>query len=53
MSHILPSFRLAETYKMIESCPSDISTWTPDGEMFVVKDPERFAAQIIPQVCFE
>ncbi|KAL3924946.1 MAG: hypothetical protein SGILL_000736 [Bacillariaceae sp.] len=34
---------------MIESCPPDIASWTPDGEMFVVKDPDRFASQIIPQ----
>ncbi|KAL3906122.1 MAG: hypothetical protein SGILL_009400 [Bacillariaceae sp.] len=46
----IPIF-LKKTYKMIESCPPDIASWTPDGEMFVVKDPDRFASQIIPQVC--
>ncbi|KAG7341852.1 HSF-type DNA-binding protein [Nitzschia inconspicua] len=44
----IPIF-LKKTYKMIESCPTDIASWTPDGEMFVVKDPERFATEIIPQ----
>mmetsp|Transcript_8701 Transcript_8701/g.13885 ORF Transcript_8701/g.13885 Transcript_8701/m.13885 type:complete len:465 (-) Transcript_8701:361-1755(-) len=44
----IPIF-LKKTYKMIESCPPDIASWTPDGDMFVVKDPDRFAAEIIPQ----
>lgn len=44
----IPIF-LKKTYKMIESCPTDIASWSPDGEMFVVKDPDRFATEIIPQ----
>jgi len=34
---------------MIESSPPEIAAWTADGEMFVVKDPDEFASQIIPQ----
>jgi len=34
---------------MIESSPPEIAAWTADGDMFVVKDPDEFAAQIIPQ----
>merc|ERR1712176_1280202 len=44
----IPIF-LKKTYKMIESSPPEISCRTADGEMFVVKDPDEFAAQIIPQ----
>jgi len=34
---------------MIESSPPEIAAWSQDGEMFVVKDPDEFASQIIPQ----
>lgn len=34
---------------MIESSPPEIAAWTADGDMFVVKDPDEFASQIIPQ----
>jgi len=44
----IPIF-LKKTYKMIESSPPEIAAWTADGDMFVVKDPDEFAAQIIPQ----
>mmetsp|Transcript_22787 Transcript_22787/g.56462 ORF Transcript_22787/g.56462 Transcript_22787/m.56462 type:complete len:465 (+) Transcript_22787:100-1494(+) len=47
-STTIPIF-LKKTYKMIESSPPEIAAWTPDGEMFVVKDPDEFATQIIPQ----
>jgi len=47
-STTIPIF-LKKTYKMIESSPPEIAAWTADGEMFVVKDPDEFAAQIIPQ----
>jgi len=40
---------LKKTYKMIDTCDPSIASWTPDGEMFVVKDPDLFASQIIPQ----
>merc|ERR1711907_620239 len=44
----IPIF-LKKTYKMIESSPPEVAAWSPDGEMFVVKDPDQFASQIIPQ----
>jgi len=44
----IPIF-LKKTYKMIDTCEPAIASWTPDGEMFVVKDPELFATTIIPQ----
>ena len=34
---------------MIDTCDPAIAGWTEDGEMFVVKDPDIFAAEIIPQ----
>lgn len=44
----IPIF-LKKTYKMIDTCDPMIASWTEDGEMFVVKDPDMFAAQVIPQ----
>ena len=38
-----------ETYKMIDTCDPAVAGWTEDGEMFVVKDPDLFATDIIPQ----
>lgn len=32
---------------MIDSCDPSIATWSKDGTAFVVKDPEKFAAEII------
>ena len=40
---------LKKTYRMIDSCDPLICTWSPDGLSFIVKDPEAFAAEIIPQ----
>jgi len=34
---------------MIDSCDQNIATWSEDGNTFVVKDPEIFAKDIIPQ----
>lgn len=34
---------------MIDSCDSSVATWSDDGSTFVVKDPEKFASEIIPQ----
>mmetsp|Transcript_10717 Transcript_10717/g.30624 ORF Transcript_10717/g.30624 Transcript_10717/m.30624 type:complete len:552 (-) Transcript_10717:253-1908(-) len=39
----------AETYHMIDTCDATIATWSEDGLSFVVKDPEKFAAETIPQ----
>lgn len=33
---------------MIDTCDPSIASWTPDGDMFVVKDPDLFATSIIP-----
>lgn len=40
---------LKKLAKMIETCDSDICSWADDGDMFVVKNPDRFAEDIIPQ----
>jgi len=34
---------------MIDTCDKKIATWSEDGSTFVVKDPEKFATEIIPQ----
>jgi hypothetical protein len=40
---------LKKLAKMIETCDPDICSWADDGDMFVVKNPDRFAEDIIPQ----
>eukprot|EP00554_Chaetoceros_debilis_P008487 CAMPEP_0194104370 /NCGR_PEP_ID=MMETSP0150-20130528/4716_1 /TAXON_ID=122233 /ORGANISM="Chaetoceros debilis, Strain MM31A-1" /LENGTH=488 /DNA_ID=CAMNT_0038791879 /DNA_START=105 /DNA_END=1574 /DNA_ORIENTATION=- len=40
---------LQKTYHMIDSCDASIATWSEDGSTFVVKDPDIFAKQVIPQ----
>lgn len=47
-NNAIPIF-LKKTYRMIETCDPEICSWTTDGEMFVVKNPELFASEIIPQ----
>jgi len=44
----IPIF-LKKTYKMIDTCDPSVASWTTDGDMFVVRDPDLFAASIIPQ----
>lgn len=44
----IPIF-LKKTYTMIDTCDPSICCWSPDGDMFVIKDQDRFAAEIIPQ----
>lgn len=44
----IPIF-LKKTYNMIESCDDGICAWSEDGTMFVVKDPDAFATNVIPQ----
>ena len=34
---------------MIDTCDPIIATWSEDGTAFVVKDPEKFASDIIGQ----
>jgi len=43
------SITLSETYKMVDTCDPNIAGWTEEGDMFVVKDPDIFATQVIPQ----
>eukprot|EP00559_Dactyliosolen_fragilissimus_P005798 CAMPEP_0184856884 /NCGR_PEP_ID=MMETSP0580-20130426/2049_1 /TAXON_ID=1118495 /ORGANISM="Dactyliosolen fragilissimus" /LENGTH=443 /DNA_ID=CAMNT_0027352147 /DNA_START=45 /DNA_END=1376 /DNA_ORIENTATION=- len=40
---------LRKTYHMIDTCNPEISSWSEDGETFVVKQPEVFEKEIIPQ----
>lgn len=40
---------LRKTYHMIDTCDSTIACWSEDGAAFVVKDIEKFAADIIGQ----
>jgi hypothetical protein len=40
---------LKKTYHMIDSCDPTIATWSSDGRLFVVKDTDIFASEIIPQ----
>ena len=34
---------------MINNCPPDVCEWDEDGTTFIVKDPDTFAASIIPR----
>jgi len=34
---------------MVDSCSPEAGGWTEEGDMFVVKDPEVFASEVIPQ----
>mmetsp|Transcript_21714 Transcript_21714/g.66455 ORF Transcript_21714/g.66455 Transcript_21714/m.66455 type:complete len:404 (-) Transcript_21714:195-1406(-) len=43
----LPVF-LRKTFTMIDTCPPGVGGWGKDGKTFVIKNPETFAAQIIP-----
>ncbi|KAL7428954.1 hypothetical protein ACHAXH_003209 [Discostella pseudostelligera] len=47
-TNAIPIF-LKKTYRMIDTCDPEICSWTADGEMFVVKNPELFSSDIIPQ----
>ena len=38
-----------ETYEMINSCDPGLAGWTADGTMFVVKDQDVFAKEVIPK----
>ena len=45
-SHASSHQTQTETYKMIETCDPNIASWTEDGEMFTVKNPELFASEV-------
>jgi len=34
---------------MVDSCDPTIASWSDDGKVFIVKDPELFASNVIPQ----
>jgi len=40
---------LQKTHTMITTCDPDLAEWTPNGDMFVVKDQTRFANDVIPK----
>lgn len=40
---------LKKTFQMIDTCDPSIATWTEDGSMFMIKDTDIFASQIICQ----
>lgn len=44
----IPIF-LRKTYHMVDTCDPTVACWSEDGETFVVKNPEKFEKQIIPQ----
>lgn len=47
-SPAVPVF-LRKTYKMIDTSDSSVATWADGGTTFVVKDIEKFQAEIIPE----
>jgi heat shock transcription factor 2 len=40
---------LRKSYFMIDTCDKNICCWSDDGKSFVVKDPNTFEKEIIPQ----
>mmetsp|Transcript_3580 Transcript_3580/g.6763 ORF Transcript_3580/g.6763 Transcript_3580/m.6763 type:complete len:540 (-) Transcript_3580:770-2389(-) len=48
LSTEVPIF-LRKTYHMIDTCDENIASWADDGSTFVVKQPETFEKEIIPQ----
>lgn len=40
---------IKKTYTMINDCDPKIASWTPEGDKFVIKDPDMFAQKVIPQ----
>lgn len=40
---------LRKTYQMLETCPQGIACWSEGGDSFMIKDPDRFASEVIPQ----
>jgi hypothetical protein len=37
-----------QAYDMITNCPSEIGGWSIEGTSFLVRDVDRFAAEVIP-----
>jgi len=40
---------LKKTFHMINTCDPEIAAWSEDGLTFIVKDPDTFASDVIPQ----
>lgn len=43
-----PAMFLRKTYDMLATCDERLAAWDDNGETFVVKDPDGFAASVIP-----
>jgi hypothetical protein len=43
---------LKKAFHIINTCDPEIASWSKDGQSFVVKDPDRFATEVIPK-CFK
>jgi heat shock transcription factor, other eukaryote len=39
---------LMKAHTIVTLCPADIGGWSADGASFIVKDSDRFAAEVIP-----
>jgi len=46
--NVAPMF-VKKTYAMINTSDPALATWTDDGKMFVIKDQDTFAKEVIPQ----
>jgi len=44
-----PALFLLKTYSMLATCDERLAAWADNGETFVVKDPDEFAAHVIPK----
>jgi len=44
-----PPMFIQKTYEMINTCDATLASWTDDGTMFIIKDQERFAEEVIPK----
>ncbi len=40
---------LVKTFQMVDTCVPHIAAWSENGETFIVKDPDLFASEVIPQ----
>jgi len=39
---------LRKTYDMINSCDDDLACWSEKGDTFIIKNPDKFASEVIP-----
>jgi len=40
---------IRKAFAMISECDQNIASWTAEGDKFIVKNKEAFAAEVIPQ----